>query len=201
MPQTVPLPPAERHLFKVILRHELDLAAKQRQQHGVPPPPGSWRLARARDWAVGLVFSGVPLLLTIPDNGGDQVPHNWLFGVAVCLAIKAAGVKAGRVAGGLSVVSYFAVMVAPHSADLWQAIGEPKLWHLTAMVVAVLFCTTPPPGTYLRRMRRTIAWIAAKTPVSPSSRRMRRNIASIIARISASSPSGLPDRMRSISTS
>jgi hypothetical protein len=202
MPQTVPETPALRHLAKVILRHELDLAAKQWQQHGVPPPR-SWRLARARDWAVGLAFSGVALLLTIASYSGERDPRHWLFFVTVALAIRAAGVKAGRVAAVASMVSYFGVLAAVQHSASWQAIQEPKLWHLAAGLACMLLCATPRgmSGAYTRRMRRIIARIAARTPVSPSSLNRRRNTASIIARISVSSASGLPERMRSVSTS
>jgi hypothetical protein len=187
MPQTVTLTPAEQHLVKVI------------RQHG-PPPPGSWRLARARSWAVGLVSAGSALLLTIEVYGSDESRPHWFFFVATCLAIKAAGVRAGRVAAAFAAVSFFAVLVVPRSASLWQAIQEPKLWHLTVGLACILLAARP-PGGYLERIQSVMRRIAAKTPVSRSSLSMRRNMPSITAKISASSASALPDRMRSISTS
>jgi hypothetical protein len=196
MPQAVSLTPAEQQLLKVILRQAPNFAARQ-WSRSVP-------LVTVRalgPYMVGLLSGGAGLLLTMAAYGGDaEIPTHWLFFVSVCLAIKAGGVKAGRVAAWLSVVSYFAVFVAPRSADWWQATHQHKVWHLTAVVVAMLLCTSP-PGSYMRRMRRIIAWITAKTPVSLSSLSMRRNNASITAKVAVSSPRGLPWRLRSVSTS
>jgi hypothetical protein len=168
------LTPAEQHLVDVICQDA---------------PRFAWRsaslvAARARRaYAVGLVAAGAALLLTIAVYGHDQIPPAWLHCVAVCLAIKAAGVNAGRVAAGLGWVAYLALLVMPHHAGLWAALGEPRSWYLAGILASILFCTTPRPrlGDYGRRMRRIIASISAK--------------------ISVSSPRGLPDWRRSISTS
>jgi ABC-type polysaccharide/polyol phosphate export permease len=176
MPQIVPLTPAEQQLVKVIVRRAPIFAAKQ-WRRSVP----IMTACALRAYAVGLGFAGVALLSTVATHGNDpEIPSHWLFFMSVCLALKAGGVKAGRLAAGLSVVSYFAVFAVPRSADWLQAIHEPKLCHLTTVVVAMLVCAAP-PGAYGRRMRRIIA--------------------SITARISVSSPITMPDRLRSVSTS
>jgi hypothetical protein len=176
------LTPAEQHLVRAIVRHAPNFTAKHNTSP--PPPPLSRRLARARPYAVGLLSVGTALLLTIEAYGSDKEPQIWLFMPAVCLAFIAAGVKAGRFAAGLALVSYVALLLTPpRYLDLWQVMHQPKLWHLLSTMASLVLCMAPRggPGAYQRRMRRIIA--------------------SITASISASLPKGLPERSRSISTS
>jgi hypothetical protein len=157
----------------------------QKRRPPPPPPPHlSRRLARARPYAVGLLSVGTALLLTIEIYGSDQEPQIWLFVPSVCLAITAAGVKAGRFAAGLAVVSYVALLLTPpRYLSLWQVMHQPKVLHMIVALAGILLCTAPHggPGAYQRRMRRIIA--------------------SITASISASLPKGLPERSRSTRTS
>lgn len=180
MQQNVPLTPAEQHLVKVILRHAPNFAAK-RLGGSVPIMPA----CALRAYAVGLVSSAAALLLTIELYGSEANPNVWLFPIAVCLATKARGVKAGWTAAGLGWLSYFAVLVAPRSESLWQAISQPLVVHLAVLLPCIVLCatTTPPWHGYILR------------------RRIRRSIASITTKTSASSAGGSPDRLRSITTS
>ena len=143
------------------------------------------------------------MTIEVYGSGSDETAPHWFFFIATCLAIYAAGVKAGRVAAVFAGASFFGLLLA-EGQNVWQAIHEPKLWHLTVVLVCILLVARPPrgmSGAYARRIQSMSRRIAAKAPVSRSSVIRRRNMASINATISVSSPRGLPERLRSVSTS